>query len=86
MGYEGTYIDSEVTNGKRFIFTTETKPYTKNITYYNNFLATKEIKIPEAYILQQGWHKIIDRLTNNNIEFTRFKNDTTLIVEIQHIN
>ncbi|MCF2876346.1 MULTISPECIES: M14 family metallopeptidase [unclassified Tenacibaculum] len=84
MGYEGTYIDSEVTNGKR-LFYDRTKPYTKNIPYYNNFLATKEVKIPEAYILQQGWHKIIDRLTINKIEFTRFKNDTTLIAEIQHI-
>lgn len=83
-GYEGNYINSEVTNGKR-LFYDRTKPYTKNIPYYNSFTATKEVKIPEAYILQQGWHTITERLLNNKIEFSRFKKDTTLIVEIQHI-
>ena len=83
-GYEGEYINSEVTNGKR-LFYDRTKPYIKDIAYYNNFVITKEVTIPEAYILQQGWHKITERLLNNKIEFTRLKKDTTLIVETQHI-
>ncbi|WP_299161540.1 M14 family metallopeptidase [uncultured Tenacibaculum sp.] len=83
-GYEGEYINSEVTNGKR-LFYDRTKPYIKDITYYNNFVITKEVTIPEAYILQQGWYKITERLLNNKIEFTRLKKDTTLIVETQHI-
>ena len=84
-GYEGTYIDSKVTNGKR-LFYDKNKPYTKKTTYYNNFKATKKINIPEAYILQQGWHKIIERLKNNNIKFTRFKNDTLINVATQHVD
>ncbi len=84
-GYEGTYIKSEVTNGKR-LFYDRTKPFTKEINYYNNFNITKEITIPKAYILQQGWHKVIERLQNNKIEFTRFKRDTILTVETQHID
>ena len=84
-GYEGTYIKSEVTNGKR-LFYDRTKPFTKEINYYNNFNITKEITIPKAYILQQGWHKVIQRLQNNKIEFTRFKRDTILTVETQHID
>lgn len=83
-GYEGTFIDSKVTNGKR-LFYDRTKPYTKSISYYNNYTPTKEVKIPQAYILEQGWHKIIERLLNNKIDFTRFKNDTILTVETQHI-
>ena len=83
-GYEGAYIDSKVTTGKR-LFYDRTKPFTKPVKYYNNFVATKEIEIPNGYILQQGWHKIIDRLKNNNIEFTRFKNDTLIAVEVNHI-
>ena len=54
-------------------FTIESLPFTKDVNYYNNFIATKEIKLPEAYILQQGWHRVVTRLQNNNIEFTRFK-------------
>ncbi|SEE41774.1 Zinc carboxypeptidase [Tenacibaculum sp. MAR_2010_89] len=83
-GYEGIYINSEVTNGKR-LFYDKSKPYNKKISYYNNFNTTKEITIPKAYIIQQGWHKVIERLKNNKIVFTHFKNDTTLTVETQHI-
>ncbi len=83
-GYEGTLVDSKVTNGKR-LFYDKKKPYTKKIPYYNKYAPVKEITIPKAYILQQGWHTIVERLLNNKIEFTRFKNDTILTVETQHI-
>ena len=83
-GYEGEMIDSKVTNGKR-LFYDRTKPYTKSINYYNNFITTKEITIPKAYILPQGWHEIVNRLKNNQIEFTRFEKDTTITVEVSHV-
>ncbi|TYP97064.1 zinc carboxypeptidase [Tenacibaculum adriaticum] len=83
-GYEGYFINSKVSNGKR-LFYDRTKPYEKPVNYYNNFVTTKEVTIPKAYILPKGWHAIIDRLKNNNIEFTHFKKDTTLTVEVSHI-
>ena len=84
-GYEATIINSKVTNGKRLFYDT-TKPFTKEINYYNNFLREKEISIPKAYVLKQGWHKIIDRLKNNNIQFSTFNKDTTIIVQVDHIS
>lgn len=84
-GYEGANIPSKVTTGNR-LFYDKSKPYTKEINYYNNFTSTKEIEIPKAYILQQGWHKIVERLNNNNIKFVRIKSDTLINVEIHHIN
>ena len=83
-GYEATEIDSKVTTGKRLFYDT-TKPFTKEINYYNNFITEKEVTIPVAYILQQGWHEVIDRLKNNNIEFSLLKKDTLITVEVQHI-
>jgi hypothetical protein len=83
-GYEAETIDSKVTTGKR-LFYDVAKPFTKTIKYYNNFVTTKEISIPKAYILPQGWHAVIDRLKNNKIEFTRFKKDTLITVEVNHI-
>jgi len=83
-GYEGSYIDSKVTNGKR-LFYDRTKPFTKPINYYNQFKPSKEITIPKAYILKQGYWNILERLKDNNIEFTIFKNDTSYLVEEQHI-
>ncbi len=84
-GFEGTYIASKVTSGKR-LFYDRTKPYTKTIKYYNTFKPSVEITIPKAYIIKRGWWKVINRLKNNNIRFTVFKNDTTFTVSEQRIN
>ncbi len=84
-GYESNYIDSKVTNGKR-LFYDRSKPFTKEVAYYDEFIATKEIEIPKAYILQQGWHDVVDRLKNNNIEYTTFTQDTIINVEVNHID
>lgn len=84
-GYESNYIDSKVTNGKR-LFYDRSKPFTKEVAYYDEFIATKEIQIPKAYILQQGWHDVVDRLKNNNIEYTTFTQDTIINVEVNHID
>lgn len=83
-GYEGSYIDSKVTNGKR-LFYDRTKPYTKPIKYFNNFIPSKEIQLPKAYILKQGWWKVLERLKDNNIEYVVFKNDTSIFAEEQRI-
>jgi len=83
-GFESSYIDSKVTNGKR-LFYDRSKPYTKPVNYYNQFVVSKEIEIPMAYILKQGWWKVLERLNDNHIKYTVFKNDTIITVEAQHI-
>ncbi len=83
-GYESSLINSNVTTGKR-LFYDKTKPYTKPIKYFNQYNSSLEITIPKAYILKQGWWKVIERLKDNNIQFTVFKKDTTINVEEQHI-
>ena len=83
-GYEGSLIDSKVTNGKR-LFYDKTKPFTKTVNYYNQFKVTNQITIPKAYILRQGWWKVIERLNDNDIEYSIFKNDTIITVQEQHI-
>jgi len=83
-GYEGQEIASKVTNGKR-LFYDRSKPFEKKVKYYDEFVASKEIAIPKAYIVQQGWHAVIERLTLNNIAFTRFKKDTSIAVTVNHI-
>ena len=84
-GYEGEMIDSKVTNGKR-LFYDRTKPYIEPVDYYNNFKEKKTAVIPKAYVLKQGWHRVVERLENNQIEFTKFEKDTTFSVETLHID
>ncbi|MEN8776097.1 MAG: M14 family metallopeptidase, partial [Polaribacter sp.] len=62
-GYEGMYIESKVTNGKR-LFYDKNKPFEKDTRYFDEFKVTKEIEIPKAYILPKGWHQVIARLDN----------------------
>jgi len=84
-GYEASYIDSKVTSGKRLFYDVN-QPFEKETKYYNNFLVDQEVTIPKAYILPQGWHKVIDRLEANKIEFTHLKKDTIITLEVSHIN
>jgi len=84
-GYEGSIRDSKVTIGKRLKYDTS-KPYLEPVNYYNEFRPTKETTIPKAYILRQGWRRVIERLENNQISYTQFEKDTTLVVETMHVD
>ena len=84
-GYEGSFVKSEVTGLKRLKYD-RNKPFTKPITYYNFFKPKKSITIPKAYIIPQGWWKIIERLELNQIQFQTLKKDTILFVESYQIN
>ncbi|MDX1829883.1 MAG: M14 family metallopeptidase [Lutibacter sp.] len=83
-GYEGSYVPSKVTTGKR-LFYDETKPYTKPIDYYNQFKPTKYINIPKAYILKNGWWRVLNRLKENHIKYISIKKDTSINAVNQHI-
>jgi len=83
-GFEGNHIKSEVTGLTRLKYD-RSRPFTKPITYYNYFKPEKEIVIPLAYIIPQGWWKIIEHLKNNHISFTPLQNDSIIEVENYHI-
>jgi hypothetical protein len=38
-----------------------------------------------AYIIPQGWWRVIELLRLNKVEMTRFKKDTSIEVEVYHI-
>ncbi|MDB4851731.1 hypothetical protein OAH61_04905, partial [Flavobacteriaceae bacterium] len=83
-GFKGEKIPSKVTNGKR-LFYDKAKPYLEPVEYVNEFRPKKEINIPKAYILKKGWHRVLERLQNNNIKYSQFKSDTTFVVETLHV-
>lgn len=83
-GYEGEMVESKVTGQPR-IFYNRDKPFNKKIPYYNTFIPTKEVIIPKAYIVPQGWHRVTERLKRNGLTYTRLENDTTINVESYRI-
>ncbi len=83
-GYEGEIIDSEVTSGNRLKYD-QSKPFEKEIDYYNLFQPSERIEIPRAYVIPQGWWNVIDILKTNKIEMTPLARDTVMLVEVYRI-
>ncbi len=83
-GFEGKFIDSELTGGKRLKYD-QNKPFTKEVNYQNFFLPSKKVTIPKAYVLPAGWWNIIDRLKLNQVEVYPLEQDSTITVEVYKI-
>ncbi|WP_410486801.1 M14 family metallopeptidase [Spongiivirga sp. MCCC 1A20706] len=83
-GFEGNMVTSEVTGQPRLEYD-RNKPFTKETPYQNYFKATKQIAVPEAYLIPRQWRRIIDRLEVNEIEMDYIEEDIDLEVEVYHI-
>jgi len=76
-GYESGTKPSEVSGLSRLYYD-RSKPFTKTIKVVDKFVPELYIVKPKAYIIPQGWWKVIDRLLANNVQMSRFEKDTTL--------
>ncbi|WP_299313864.1 M14 family metallopeptidase [uncultured Aquimarina sp.] len=83
-GYEGAYIDSEITGSKRLKYD-QKRPYSKEVLYQNYFTSTTEITIPKAYIIPQGLWDMKIKLDRNQISYRTLEKDSTISVEVYHI-
>lgn len=81
LGYESGQKISDVTGMKRTYYD-RTKPYTKEIKYYNYFKGKQWVKKPTAYLIPQGWHEVISLLEINKVNMQRLKADTVIEVEV----
>ncbi len=76
---------SPVTGLERFGYD-ESKPYTNEIRYFDTWEPTEFIKVPEYYILPQGYKNVIERLGLVGVRYTEILNDTTIDVTIDYID
>lgn len=83
-GFEGNTITSEITGLPRLKYD-RSKPFNKEVAYYDNVQATDSVVIPKAYVIPQGWHDVISRLRENNIDLIRLLKDSTMAVSVYHI-
>ncbi len=79
-GFEGHFIESKITGANRLKYD-RTKPFTKKISYQNYFKPSLKVKIPDAYIVPQGWHNVIDLLKLNSVKMHVLERDSTITVE-----
>jgi phage terminase large subunit-like protein len=84
LGYEGGYKKSAATTGNRLFYDRQ-KPFKRDIPYLDHYKPTKEVVVPQAYVIPQGFWPVIDLLKANRIEFTRINNDTIIEVESYRI-
>lgn len=84
-GYEQAFKTSDATGLQRMYYD-RSKPYTKQVKYYNVFRPSNFITVPSAYIIPQGWSAVVDLMKLNGVVTEPLKNDTSIEVEAYHID
>lgn len=83
-GYEGGYKKSDVSGLDRLYYD-RSKPYEKQIPFYNVYVDSIRVAKPKAYIIPQGWWKVVERLRANGVQLQALKKDTSIEVESYRI-
>jgi len=84
-GYEAAYKPSLVSGLPRLYYD-RTKPYTKMVRFYDRLKPSAVAAAPKAYIIPQGWHKVIERLQLNNVAMQPLERDTVITVTVYRID
>ena len=83
-GFESGRKPSEI-SGQPRLYYDRTKPYEKTVKIMNQYAAKETIARPSAYVIPQGWWKVIDLLKLNRVNMRQFRKDTTIEVEVYKI-
>jgi hypothetical protein len=84
-GYASGRKPSEVSGLPR-LFYDRNKPYEKQIPFFNVYTPKTFVEKPVAYIIPQGWWKVIDLLKLNQVQMTQLKKDTMIETEVYRID
>ncbi len=84
-GFTSGYKPSQVSGLNRLYYDRD-RPYETTIKFYNYYIPDQLIEKPTAYIIPQGWWKVIDLLKLNQVQMVPFKKDTIINVEVYHID
>ncbi|HWR32600.1 MAG TPA: M14 family zinc carboxypeptidase [Chitinophagaceae bacterium] len=68
------------------LFYDRSKPYEKEIPFYNYYKPKSFIQKPNAYIIPQGWWKVIELLKLNKVDMRQLKKDSTIEVQVYYID
>jgi hypothetical protein len=83
-GYAAGHKPSAI-SGQPRLYYDRTKPFEKQVRFYDNVIAGNFVRKPAAYIIPQGWWNVLDLLKNNNVQMRRFLQDTAIYVETYNI-
>ena len=83
-GYEAGKKTSEV-SGKPRLFYDKTKPFTRKVKFFNEYIVAKEVTIPKFYAIPKSEYKVIEYLKRNNIKIKEIAKDSAINVEVYRI-
>ncbi len=83
-GYTAAHKPSEV-SGQSRLYYDRTKPWTRVIKYYDNYMPVGMVDKPLAYVIPQAWGKIIDLYKLNNVVMHKLAHDTTVELQVYYI-
>lgn len=84
-GFEAGHKQSEVSGQMRLHYD-RSKPFEAKVPFYNFYRDTLSVEKLKAYVIPQGWWKVIDRLQANNVQMRRLTRDTTIEVQWYRID
>ena len=83
-GFEAGRKPSEV-SGQPRLYYDRGKPFESKVPFYNYYADTLSVEKPKAYIIPQGWWKVVDRLQANKVQMRRLTKDTSVEVQCYKI-
>lgn len=83
-GYEHEYRESAIPGHQRLYYN-RSKPYTKEIKYFNTYKVVDSIKRPFAYVIPQAWSEVAERLKTNGALIRRAQFDTSYNMQMTRI-
>lgn len=84
-GYEADYKTSNI-SGQPRLYYDRSKPFVNKIPFYNTCTTRQKIDVPQAYIIPQGWNKVINRLKTNGVMMRKMHADTVLELTVYYIS
>lgn len=84
-GFEFTNPPSPVTGLPRLKYH-EDRPYEKYIPYFQTYQAKDSVVIPSYFIVGSQCDEVIERLVANQVQFTRFENDTIIQISQERLS
>ncbi|ROI03170.1 hypothetical protein EGH90_12135 [Kaistella haifensis] len=84
-GYEAGKKPSQV-SGKPRLFYDRTKPFTRKVKFFDEYISTKKIAIPRYYVIPKSEYKVIEHLKRNNISMKEISRDSVISVQQYRIS
>lgn len=83
-GYTAGKKESQISGLPRLYYD-RTQPFSKAVKFFNQYQPGQFVEAPTAYVVPQGWWKVLERLRDNQIQMQALKRDTQIKVQTYRV-